>query len=471
MSFPQGHALLIGVGTHKFVPKVDVPITKADAAALAAILCDATVCGYPPSQVKLIHEAGATKLGILTELDTLAQRVGERDTVFLFYAGHGALGTDGNYYFVSHDAQLQGGRVVANTGVSEGELLAKLRALKANRVLMIFNACRSGNLSQVLDLEEPEALDTSNLSEDTTAALLGSGKGRIIITACGEAQKSYFFKTDTNTIFAKALLEGLRGKGVYNSRGFISAFSLYEHIYETVSEFARDKLSTEQEPELTVLKGVGPFAVALYKGATTLGDFDETQLAPQGMAVREVRPEKSQRLFKQRVNQSGGVNFGQGNEINIQGDVFGGDKVAGPKIDARDSQGFIYGATGPITQNFGDAINTRGAAYIGGNVSTGGGDFVGRDKVVHGDEVRGDKITGDTASRSVEPLRFLRVLVENFSVGEFEELCFALGIDYDSLSGNGKEAKARELVLYWQRRGRLDSLLDAIQQARPNLPL
>ncbi len=40
-------------------------------------------------------------------------------------------------------------------------------------------------------------------------------------------------------------------------------------------------------------------------------------------------------------------------------------------------------------------INTGGGAYIGGNVNTGSGDFIGRDKIVHGDEVKGDKVMGD----------------------------------------------------------------------------
>jgi hypothetical protein len=40
-------------------------------------------------------------------------------------------------------------------------------------------------------------------------------------------------------------------------------------------------------------------------------------------------------------------------------------------------------------------IDTGGGAYIGGSLNV-GGDFVGRDKVVHGDEVRGNKIGGDS---------------------------------------------------------------------------
>lgn len=99
-------------------------------------------------------------------------------------------------------------------------------------------------------------------------------------------------------------------------------------------------IGVAQEPELTVLRGVGPFAVSLYRGASTLGDFAGDEPLPASMAVREVRPEKSARRFEQRVN-------------------------------------------------------TGGGAYIGGNVNTGGGDFIGRDKIVHGDEVRGDKVMGD----------------------------------------------------------------------------
>ena len=38
---------------------------------------------------------------------------------------------------------------------------------------------------------------------------------------------------------------------------------------------------------------------------------------------------------------------------------------------------------------------TQGGAHVEGDVHTGDGDFIGRDKIVHGDEVHGDKIVGD----------------------------------------------------------------------------
>ena len=48
-----------------------------------------------------------------------------------------------------------------------------------------------------------------------------------------------------------------------------------------------------------------------------------------------------------------------------------------------------------------NSIDTGGGASIGGNVNIGTGDFVGRDKVVHGDEVKGDKVAGHKAGGDV----------------------------------------------------------------------
>lgn len=44
MSFSQGHALLIGVGSYAHAPQLTVPITAAAAQALAAVLRDPVFC-------------------------------------------------------------------------------------------------------------------------------------------------------------------------------------------------------------------------------------------------------------------------------------------------------------------------------------------------------------------------------------------------------------------------------------------
>jgi chromosome segregation ATPase len=56
-----------------------------------------------------------------------------------------------------------------------------------------------------------------------------------------------------------------------------------------------------------------------------------------------------------------------------------------------------------------------------------------------------------------------------FNKEELRTLCFDLGIDYDSLRGEGKAAKARELVQHCERHGLTAKLIKACAQLRPHV--
>jgi hypothetical protein len=62
-----------------------------------------------------------------------------------------------------------------------------------------------------------------------------------------------------------------------------------------------------------------------------------------------------------------------------------------------------------------------------------------------------------------------KILVTRFSLEEIKTLCFELGVEYENLPSGGKNSKARELVLYLERRGRLDDLRAAIMHQRPDV--
>lgn len=386
MPFQQGHAILIGVGSHRFIPRLDVPISVSDAQAVAQILHDQKYCGYPAGQVKVLSHADATAANILDELNALAGRVKKTDTVTFFYEGHGDYGTDGGYYLITHDAQADGNKVIAGTGLSQIALLDALRRLPAERVLLIFNACHAGELapSSFGAAEGVEAAFGAQTLPNTTAdALLSTGSGRIILSACREDQRSYI-GSGKLSLFTQALVDALQGKGLVPRGGFISIFDLYTAVYESVQEKALLTLGREQHPELTVLKGSGPFAVALYHGATQtdLGLAEATTDLPDIPAVRPTSPEKSQRLFQmmvQVITQTGGVNFGQNNQVTIGGNVIGSQEI----VHADGSKGFIYKPAGPVEQVFGDKVagdKVGGDKISGDKINTGGGDFVGRDQ-------------------------------------------------------------------------------------------
>jgi hypothetical protein len=59
------------------------------------------------------------------------------------------------------------------------------------------------------------------------------------------------------------------------------------------------------------------------------------------------------------------------------------------------------------------------------------------------------------------------VLARHFNEGELRTLTFDLGLDYEDLPGVSRAAKARELVLFAERRGRLSDLAAYLYRLRP----
>ena len=310
MPFATGHALVIGVGQYQ-VSRLNVPIAARDAEAVAAALRDPARCAYPAGQVTQLTDGAATRTAVIAVLDDLGATLQAEDTLFLFFVGHGAYGTDGNYYLMTHDSQLRSNQVVAGTGVSEADLLGRLQAMRARRILMVINACHSGELSPHFGADEA-VFESEAPPQKLTEAVLSTGEGRITITACRPGQKSWIGRGELS-IFSAALVSGLRGEAP-NSHGYISAFGLYEHLYFEAKEAAME-LEKEQEPELTVIKGVGPFPVALYRGAIQPGDFDVSVPTPAGTAAREVSVEKSRRSYSRyqaTLNGDGAIAQGTG---------------------------------------------------------------------------------------------------------------------------------------------------------------
>jgi len=116
------------------------------------------------------------------------------------------------------------------------------------------------------------------------------------------------------------------------------------------------------------------------------------------------------------------------------------DQAFSTLINARGSQGAVIQPRGPVIQQFGDRIITGGV---------------------------GEPSTGiPVSSRELSSLRHL--LNKWFDLEELRTLCFDLGVDYDSLRGEGKAAKARELVAYCQRHNLIDRLRAEIHRLRPD---
>src|SRR5688572_26350538 len=70
-------------------------------------------------------------------------------------------------------------------------------------------------------------------------------------------------------------------------------------------------------------------------------------------------------------------------------------------------------------------VHTGGGVYVAGNVAT-SGDFIGRDKIVHGDEIRGNKVTiqqvlSETDIQDQNNRRTLRQMVRKYWINDYLE--------------------------------------------------
>lgn len=74
--------------------------------------------------------------------------------------------------------------------------------------------------------------------------------------------------------------------------------------------------------------------------------------------------------------------------------------------------------------------------------------------------------TKDTGELDQSAL-FHDILSSLFSEEEFRTLCFDLNVNYEHLSGATQLGKARELIMYCDRRNLLKRLFDYVKAARP----
>jgi WD40 repeat protein len=170
------YVLAVGVDNYSN-PEFDLKYAAADAAAFAAELArqQDALDTYAVTKPLLLLNEDATKANILETIHRLAGEVaptrtaapalegltavGPEDAVVIYFAGHGVA--DGErYYLLPHDLGYTGSRTTLEAAglstilahsISDVDLEVALQSLDAGKLMMIIDACNSG---QALEAEE-----------------------------------------------------------------------------------------------------------------------------------------------------------------------------------------------------------------------------------------------------------------------------------------------------------------------------
>jgi len=350
--FIDGYALLIGVDEN-YVDKWALPDVAKDIGALAKVLTHPERCAYPASHVKIVTGQEATRQGILDGLEWLQKRIhadtSSNATAVVYYTGHGwrdASASPPEFYLIPYDIREDKIRSRALRAVDFAEAVSEL---KPQRLLVVLDCCHAagmgvkGMLSLPAGYIEAAVAPSLLMGEEEVSTGPGTrgvkglegiaqGKGRAVLSSSSGEQSSYIRKDRKMSIFTYHLIEAFTGHAQPQEGATeVLVSDVMSHVWRHVPRSAKADYGEEQTPDYQVS---GNFPIALLLGGKGLS---KGQIAPD--PLEEVAGERAARI--------------------------------GHKID------------------------TGGGAYVGGDVRIEGGDFVGRDKVVYGDEVHGNKVGGD----------------------------------------------------------------------------
>ncbi len=225
LDFGTYHALVIGNNEYHDIQKLHTAVN--DARAIAALLQDKY--GF---KTRLL--LNATRADILKANNEYRRRLGPRDNLIIYYAGHGWLDKDADQgYWLPVDATEQD----PTNWISNGSITDSLRAMDAKHVLVIADSCYSGKLARGINVR----IRTKNYYEK-----ISRKKARTVMASGGLEPVADEGGKGTHSVFASALIEALN-----ENQGVLDATLLFSQIRRPVM------VNTDQTPEYSDIRKAG----------------------------------------------------------------------------------------------------------------------------------------------------------------------------------------------------------------------
>ena len=227
-------AVIIGVSRYQKLPGgQQLQFAESDAVAFAESLKKA---GTSPSNIRLLVGADATIASIRSAIGNwLARSASERDTVYIFFSGHGWAEREFNEaYLLAHDSDTAN---PYGTALSVGDIKSALAGrVRAHRVLIIADPIRR-DLFPDDDRPASTAIFAGAFNQLVSArpgiaAILGSGPGEFAREGRAWGGQG---------IFTKSLIEAILGSADSNNDAIISATEVFDHVSARVATETSDK--------------------------------------------------------------------------------------------------------------------------------------------------------------------------------------------------------------------------------------
>jgi WD40 repeat protein len=243
---PKLYVLAAGVSDYQN-DSLDLAFATKDAEDFAKALETQSGGLYREVVIRILKNPNSDEL--LDGLDWLRDEVTSHDVAMLFISGHGVNDPDGNYYYLTNEADTERLR---RTAVPYFHVEQTLSAL-SGKVLAFIDTCHSGNIMG-------SRRDVANLTPIIND-LASAENGVVVFASSTGKQYSLEDAAWGNGAFTKALVEGINGKADYTKDGKITINQLDLYLSERVKELTGNK----QTPTTTKPQTISDFPVAVAR--------------------------------------------------------------------------------------------------------------------------------------------------------------------------------------------------------------
>jgi hypothetical protein len=263
----EHYAVIIGIGKYKDNKIPPLKYATADAQSIYDILTDPNYGTVPRDHVKLLLDEQATERNIESAIGKwLKRKSSKKDTVTIFFAGHGAP-EDNETYWVTHDAEIDD---LYSTALNNNTIVRMLDRVRAKKMVVFLDSCYSA--ATVNRTDKTRALSRVKIPYDKF-----KGEGRAIITSSTGEEQSLELDKFGHGVFSYYLVKALKGEADKNKDGYIELDEVWTYVRERVTDTASE-YGLDQTP---VMK-------ANYSGKILLSQDPERlrQISQEGKITR-----------------------------------------------------------------------------------------------------------------------------------------------------------------------------------------
>ena len=267
-AIPNLYAVMIGVSDYKG-DRLDLRFASKDASDLASVIKTAAskLLNNDGNEhvfvYRIITDANRyrmpEKFAIKKTLEEIAAKATPNDIVLIFFAGHGVMhpGTRQFYFLTSEASEIDSEADLSYSGISTAELTEWIKpsSLKAQKRILIFDACNSGQvIRDLLRVGEKDQGYVAARNDDKAQQLkliekLNDRAGFTILSASASDQSAYEIGDYAQGLLTYALLKSLRDHPDILIQGkFLDLGRWFQQAGSTVEELIRTQ-STRQEPQ------------------------------------------------------------------------------------------------------------------------------------------------------------------------------------------------------------------------------